>query len=333
MVDRPAVSVIIPCYNSAQYAPEAIDSVLNQTYKNIEIIVVDDGSKDNLKEVVDPYMKSGAITYLFQANKGVSAARNAGLKLARGEYVKFLDSDDFLYPLQIEKQVQDLQTNGGGFCVSKYQVLLPSGKLIKKDVDIGPPKLQYAEFIEACRGGGPHSFLFRKSVVDEVKGFDEDLSDCADLDIYIRILRNGHYVTVVDYHGCCYRVLDNSMSSQTQRLFIDKCRVYEKVNAAFLEELQLPHAQLIDKLLIINPRLIYECRARDLDLNKHLPQTLCMTTRLYKAQKTGWNKLLFNGLGITVYSRLQYWLKNVADKDYKERLLKEEVSWKFDEQK
>lgn len=331
MNKQPLVSVIIPCHNCEQYIIEAIESVLNQSYQYIETIVVDDGSTDQSKDKIAPYVQSGKIIYLYQSNQGVSAARNAGFKASKGDYIKFLDSDDFLFPLQIEKQIADLQTHASGLSLSRYKVLLPSGRLINKDVYICEPKLQYAMFIEGCQGGGLHSFLLRRELVTEVGGFDENLSDCADLDFWIRILRNGHYISTIDDYGCCYRVLDNSMSSQTKRLFMDKCRVYEKVNTVFLNQKDMPPKHLMDKLLIINPRLIYECQARNLNLDKHLPQTMRMTRRIYQSRKLGWRNTLFNAIGVKGYSRLQYWAKNIQDPPYKEQLLNQEISWKFEE--
>ena len=106
MSDRESsVSIIIPTYNRARYLTKAIDSVLAQTYTNYEIIVVDDGSTDNTKEVLEPYMDR--ITYLYQENTGVSAARNTGIRAARGKWIAFLDSDDEWMPEKLSIQVGD----------------------------------------------------------------------------------------------------------------------------------------------------------------------------------------------------------------------------------
>jgi glycosyltransferase involved in cell wall biosynthesis len=91
----PKVSVIIPTYNCAQYITEAIESVLNQTYKDFEIIVVDDGSTDNTNEILRSYIEKKKIRYFYQENSGVSSARNMGVRVSQGEYISFLDSDDF----------------------------------------------------------------------------------------------------------------------------------------------------------------------------------------------------------------------------------------------
>lgn len=106
----PKISVIIPTYNRAHYVSQAIDSVLAQTFTDYEILVIDDGSIDNTKEVLQSYLDK--ITYIYQENKGVSAARNTGLRLARGEWIAFLDSDDIWLPEKLEVQFNDVCCHG-----------------------------------------------------------------------------------------------------------------------------------------------------------------------------------------------------------------------------
>ncbi|MBM4137171.1 MAG: glycosyltransferase family 2 protein [Nitrospira sp.] len=100
----PRVSVIIPAYNSARYLLDAIDSVFAQTYKDLEVIVIDDGSTDNTKEILEPYMDR--IIFLQQVNSGPSKARNLGIQRSSGEYLAFLDADDIWFPEKLEKQVR-----------------------------------------------------------------------------------------------------------------------------------------------------------------------------------------------------------------------------------
>jgi glycosyltransferase involved in cell wall biosynthesis len=109
-VDLPLVSVIIPCYNYGAYIHDAIDSILAQTYTNWELLVVDDGSQDDTAAIVQQYMVNDArIKYHRRSNGGLSAARNTGLTLARGEYVQLLDADDYLAPGKLALHVQTLQ--------------------------------------------------------------------------------------------------------------------------------------------------------------------------------------------------------------------------------
>ena len=97
MTNQPLLSVIIPVYKVEKYLRQCVDSVINQTYKNLEIILVDDGSPDNCGKICDEYaQKDRRIKVIHQENQGVSAARNLGTKLAQGEYITYVDSDDWL---------------------------------------------------------------------------------------------------------------------------------------------------------------------------------------------------------------------------------------------
>ena len=108
----PKVSIIVPVYNVKQYVAEALESVINQTYKNLEIIVVDDGSTDGSEKICDEYAKKdNRIKLIHQDNKGLSAARNTGLDNMIGEYVAFLDSDDAFMPEAIEKSLSAVISN------------------------------------------------------------------------------------------------------------------------------------------------------------------------------------------------------------------------------
>ena len=107
MLTKPLVSVIIPTYNRASFLARAIESVLKQTYKNFEIIVVDDGSTDNTKEILEPLKDK--IKYILTENKGPAHARNTGMQVANGKYIAFLDSDDAYLPIKLESQVSFLE--------------------------------------------------------------------------------------------------------------------------------------------------------------------------------------------------------------------------------
>ena len=111
LVSELSVSVVIPTYNSSAHIGEAINSVSQQTHKNIEIIVIDDGSTDNTKNVLGRLIQSEKIRYQYQKNRGQAAARNVGVALAQGKYITFLDADDVWAPTKIEKQLHLLTEN------------------------------------------------------------------------------------------------------------------------------------------------------------------------------------------------------------------------------
>lgn len=97
------ISVIVPVYNVEEYLPTCIESILNQTYKDLEILLIDDGSTDNSGKICDKYAKEdGRCIVVHQPNKGVSEARNTGLKHATGEYISFIDGDDYIHPQMLE---------------------------------------------------------------------------------------------------------------------------------------------------------------------------------------------------------------------------------------
>src|SRR5688500_685940 len=108
MATSSLVSVIIPCYNHGHYLPKAIESVLEQSYTPVEIIVVDDGSTDDTAVIAQSYPQ---VTYMYQSNSGLSASRNTGIRHSQGDYLVFLDADDWLYPEALAINLQYLKQN------------------------------------------------------------------------------------------------------------------------------------------------------------------------------------------------------------------------------
>lgn len=127
------VSVITPVYNAGKYLDRTLNSVFHQTYKNIEIVLVDDQSKDNSAEIIKEYQKMHPeIVYFLQPeNKGAGYARNKALELAKGQYVAFLDSDDIWKPEKVEKQVRLLKENNASFCFTAIEMIDSTDKVIK----------------------------------------------------------------------------------------------------------------------------------------------------------------------------------------------------------
>lgn len=147
MVESPVVSVIIPAYNRAAFLPKAVESVLNQTLKNVEVIVVDDGSTDYTKAALEPF--KGKIRYIFTGHKGQSYARNAGMKSAAGEYIAFLDSDDTYLPLKLEAEVSFMRSHPDvGLVFTEFSAVGPRGFFQERHLKSYHPywnRLGYAE--------------------------------------------------------------------------------------------------------------------------------------------------------------------------------------------
>jgi len=198
---RPIVSVIIPTYNRAKCIKRAIGSVLNQTYKNVEIIVVDDGSTDNTKEVLKTFIESKKIKYFYQKNKGPSAARNLGIKNSKGEYIAFLDSDDEWLPEKLGKQIRLFQNSKDkklGFVGCNVIVVMETtGDLFKYKFP------RYKNFFEFLLSGPfmwtPSIILTKKKIIEAVGLFDENLRFYEDWDIWIRIARKYNFDLISDY--------------------------------------------------------------------------------------------------------------------------------------
>ncbi len=116
----PLVSVVVPCYNHEKYVKETIESIINQTYKNIELIVIDDGSKDNSVQVIQEMADKHGFTFVHRPNKGLSATLNEGIRLSKGKYFCAIASDDILMLEKIEKQVTFMEANPEyGMCYGK----------------------------------------------------------------------------------------------------------------------------------------------------------------------------------------------------------------------
>ena len=190
----PAVSVIIPTYNRAEMVKEAIQSVLEQTYTDYEIVVVDDGSTDNTRDVVNALNRRfNKIRYIYQENKGRSAARNRGIRTALGDYIAFLDSDDRFLPEKLRMQVEVLESNSDAGMVYTNTINVDENGRMLADSDITRRKLSgciYPEllFIKGTSICTP-SVLVRTQVLNEVGVFDETMDIAEDLDLWRRIAR------------------------------------------------------------------------------------------------------------------------------------------------
>lgn len=187
----PQISVIIPTYNASEYILEAIDSVFNQTYKDYEIIVVDDGSTDRTNETLKEY--NSKIRYFYQKNKGPSAARNTGIKNAKGEFIAFLDSDDRWLPQKLELQMNIISKSYSiglvaceGLIVDTNSRILKHLVLSKRDFS-DKRNLMNELLIRNIIPAIPSSAIIRKNCFDVVGLFNENLFVAEDWDIVFRI--------------------------------------------------------------------------------------------------------------------------------------------------
>ena len=218
------VSVIIPCYNQAYFLHEAIESVLDQTYSNREILVVDDGSSDSTATVVRNYP---GVRYVYQQNAGPSAARNAGVEKSGGEYLIFLDADDRLLPEALEIGVDCLRQHpkcafASGFC----RLIVTDGSLLGKPQQRSIARDHYLAFL--CRNyiWCPGSVIYRRRVLETVKGFDTSLGRGEDYDLYLRITR-GHTMFCHNQFVADYRLHGSSRSADHSLMLRDMLKVLD----------------------------------------------------------------------------------------------------------
>jgi glycosyltransferase involved in cell wall biosynthesis len=214
LVNTPFVSIVIPCYNAERYVGEAIQSALDQTYTNREVIVIDDGSTDRSVEVIRSF--GDTLRWESGSNHGGSTARNRGLKLARGEFVQFLDADDLLHPNKLSSQVPLAEANWADvvYCDWRTEFLDCSQDVIISSPSLLDDPVLFALFREMQTA----SPLHRKELLERVDAFRTDLPCAQEYDLNLRLACNGatycHCVEVL----LTVRRLPNSVSSDSVRV-------------------------------------------------------------------------------------------------------------------
>lgn len=195
-VRSPVVSVVVPAYNAAWCVRKAIDSVLAQTFRDFELIVVDDGSTDDTPGVLASY--GSAIRVIRQPNRGMGGARNAGIRAATGEFIAFLDSDDWWLPQKLERQVALMRSAPHvGFCSCATRVEDPEGRLLNLwqcPGWEGPFLVHLFSSSGADVPGSCSAVVARRQLVVEAGGFDETLRGVEDPDLWMRLAAVTDYM-------------------------------------------------------------------------------------------------------------------------------------------
>ena len=227
------ISIIIPAYNVAGYIGEAIRSVLAQSLTDYEAIVINDGSTDHLEQVLEPFRDD--IIYVRQENRGLSGARNTGLRLARGEYIALLDADDVLMPDYLEKMTRLMEAEPAPDIASSNAVLFGleqwEGKLYH---DIYPSSVPVtAERLLARESNIFVAVMFRRALLAEVGMFDEVIRHGAeDFDLWLRMARHGCRFAVTPEPLVKYRKRANSLSGNDERMGASVVYICEKLLAS-----------------------------------------------------------------------------------------------------
>lgn len=225
------ISVVIPCYNHGRYLADAINSVLTQDHKNVEVIVVDDGSTDCTRSVIDnEYAGVKAVKYVYQNNQGLSAARNTGIDHSTGNYFVFLDADDWLVDHALSTNFSLLQQNKQAGFVSGGHLIINEliGYQTERNETIEGD--YYAELLQRNYIGMHAAVMYQRWVFDEFR-FDTSLKASEDYDMYLHIARKypvKHHAKTI----AVYRFHDSNMSGNVYKMFKYTLLVLQKQRKA-----------------------------------------------------------------------------------------------------
>jgi hypothetical protein len=247
------VTVIVPCYNYAHFLSETLDSVLAQSYTNWECIIVDDGSTDNTKEVADTYIKKDPrFKYIHQTNQGLSAARNKGIELAKGEFIQLLDSDDLITPEKLRHQATCFSSNADvDMIYSNYNLMEADGKK-RWSVDasywIDMKHTPFKEFLHYWEKGFTipiHCYLFRKSCFTKWGNFNVTLPTHEDLALQLNFSLHGATYKMLNEVSSFYRVHSASMAKDFTKMhkgyLMALIALLDHPNASFNIQQQIAH--------------------------------------------------------------------------------------------
>jgi glycosyltransferase involved in cell wall biosynthesis len=237
------VSIIVPTYNCALYLPDALESVLSQTYTDYELYIINDGSTDNTDEVVTTYMPrfDGNVHYIKQQNQGLACARNTGIKSASGDFIAFLDSDDIWLPEKLKSQIDvfDKRTDVGFVHTGTYGFDGPDGTYLNRSwmtpelLDQHSGKIFYDYFFRNIRITAS-TVMARRECFDKHGFFDEYLSKLGseDRDCFLRILWDTEAVFLREPLAK-YRDRSGSMGKNYEKMITAQEYVYNKISQLY----------------------------------------------------------------------------------------------------
>jgi glycosyltransferase involved in cell wall biosynthesis len=227
--DVPLISVVITTYNYATFLPKAVRSVLNQTYPNVELIIIDDGSEDKTSDIIED---SWNVKYFFQENKGLSAARNVGFEKSSGTYIVFLDADDWFLPDALEKNYLTIKDKTQIAFTSGSYYLLPAVSSKSNPISVAVTGDHYVRLLQSNYIGMHAAVMYQRWVFYEFK-FDETLKACEDYELYLAIARkhriHHHEAFIATYYFHSFGM------SHNYQLMIDSIQTVLKKQAPFID--------------------------------------------------------------------------------------------------
>lgn len=221
MTSNSLVSIVIPAYNAAKFLPEVIQSVLNQSYQNWELLVIDDGSTDNTAELVNEYSEQDSRVHLIsKENGGVSVARNLGAQLAKGELIAFLDSDDLWLEDKISAHVSYMTSHPQvGVSFGRVELIETDGKTTNKLTDNIVDTLQPQDLFYSNPTVTTSNLVIRKSVFQMLNGFDESMQYNEDIDLLFRLaIQDSWEIKSIDQVLVQYRLHSSGLSSTLMKM-------------------------------------------------------------------------------------------------------------------
>ena len=226
------ISVVTPTYNRARFLPEAVASVLAQTYADLELIIVDDGSVDETREVLEPFWADGRVRYFYQENRGQSHARNLALKQAKGDFIAFLDSDDLWSPDKLEKQLAVLLEKPEVDIVHGDEAIIDENGVVISRENMRRYSGKITQRLLADNSVSITTALVRRRCFDEMGGFDTSVGVADDYELWLRFSARYcfHYEPGI---VASYRVMADQISSDKRRRFAANERIIQKFLARY----------------------------------------------------------------------------------------------------
>ena len=236
----PCVSVIIPAYNAEKTIEETLLSVLQQTYQDIEIIVVDDGSTDNTADIVKRYtVQHPHIHYIYQGNAGVAAARNTAIEVSKGTYIAPIDADDLWHTQRLELHVTALENanENTALAYSPFYILNKQSEIVGQSQKLNFSGRVFEEELKRNLVGNGSGILVKKDVLLDIGGYSPHLRElgaqgCEDYLVQLKIAYKYEYVCV-PYYLIGYRVYHGNMSSDEIRMIRSRLHVFDYMKAHY----------------------------------------------------------------------------------------------------
>ncbi|HBQ97955.1 MULTISPECIES: glycosyltransferase family 2 protein [unclassified Roseofilum] len=229
MTQTPKISVVIPVYNGEETIKETIQSILNQTFEDFEIVVINDGSNDSTLEIISTF-KDRRLNVFSSENSGLSAARNRGITNAKGEYISFIDADDMWTEHKLEEQLKALQSNSwASVAYSWTNFVNENGKFLRSGCRINANGDVFLQLLRINFIQSGSNLLVKTKALARVGNFDESLDAVEDWDMWLRLAESYQFVCV-PLPQILYRVSSSSTSMSSQVLKMEQCilQVIEK---------------------------------------------------------------------------------------------------------